>query len=139
RDDTSTDPAEAHDLGAANPRRADALERSLQDIEAKITAGAVPQRPQDVDTDVEERLRALGYVGGTVSPRTLEARPRGDPKDKIALYNLLKQAGTDSVSARIDEASAKVRHVLASDPEGVEEHLTLGNLATKASSRDAAV
>src|SRR5205814_68090 len=75
--DTSTDPAEAHDLAAENPRRADALERALQDIEARTAAGAVSQRPQEVDADVEERLRALGYVGGTVSPRTLDARPRG--------------------------------------------------------------
>jgi len=74
-----------------------------------------------------------------VSPRTLEARPRGDPKDKIALYNLLKQAGTDSVSARIDEAIAKVRRVLASDPDVVEAHLMLGNLYTKAKRSDVAV
>src|SRR5207253_8476075 len=136
--DTSTDPAEAHDLAAENPRRADALERALQDIEARTTAGAVAQRPQEVDADVEERLRALGYVGGTVSPRTLEARQRGDPKDKIALYNLLKQAGTDSVSARIDEAIAKVRRVLATDPDVVEAHLMLGNLYTKAKRTDVA-
>src|SRR5262245_43013180 len=129
--DTQADPGETHDISAENPRLADALDRALQQMTAKTTA-AQPQAPQEVDPDVEERLRALGYVGGSVSPRTLETRPRGDPKDKIALYNLLKLAGTDSVAGRIDEAIAKVQRVLAADAEVVEAYLILGNLHTKA-------
>src|SRR5439155_9201818 len=103
------------------------------------TAGAAAQTPREVDRDVEERLRALGYVGGSVSPKALEARARGDPKDKIALYNLLKQAGTDSVSSRLDEAVAKVQRVLAVDPDVVEAYIMLGNLHTKAKRGDAAI
>jgi arylsulfatase A-like enzyme/lipopolysaccharide biosynthesis regulator YciM len=137
--DTQTDPGETHDLSSENPRLADALERALQDLTGRTAAGAAPQSPQDVDSDVEERLRALGYVGGSVSPRTLEARQRGDPKDKIVLYNLLKQAGTDSVSGRIDDAIAKVGRVLAEDPTVVEAYIILGNLHAKAKRPDAAI
>ena len=137
--DTQVDPEETHDLSAENPRLADALERALQDLTSRTTAGATAQRPQEVDPDVEERLRALGYVGGSVSPRALEARPRGDPKDKIVLYNLLKQAGTDSVTGRIDDAIAKVDSVLAVDPTVVEAYIILGNLHTKAKRGDAAI
>jgi len=136
--DTQADPGETHDLSADNPRLADALDRALQQLTAKTTA-AKPQAPQEVDPDVEERLRALGYVGGSVSPRTLEARQRGDPKDKIALYNLLKLAGSESVAGRIDEAIAKVQRVLAADAEVVEAYIILGNLHTKAKRSDLAI
>jgi len=136
--DTQADPGETHDISRENPRLADALDRALQQMDAK-TAAAKPQAPQHVDPDVEERLRALGYVGGSVSPRALETRPRGDPKDKIALYNLLKQAGTDSVAGRIDEAIAKLQRVLAADPDVVEAYIILGNLHTKATRSDAAI
>jgi arylsulfatase A-like enzyme/Tfp pilus assembly protein PilF len=136
--DTQADPGEQHDLSAENPRLADALDRALQQMTAK-TAAAKPQAPQSVDPDVEERLRALGYVGASVSARVLETRPRGDPKDKIALYNLLKLAGSDSVAGRIDEAIAKVQRVLAADAEVVEAYIILGNLHTKAKRNDAAI
>jgi len=136
--DTQADPGDTHDLAAANPRLADALERALQQMVAKTSAGK-PQAPQEVDPDVEERLRALGYVGGSVSPRALETRPRGDPKDKISLYNLLKLAGTDSVEGRIEEAIAKVQRVLAEDPDVVEAYIILGNLHTKARRTDDAI
>ena len=136
--DTQVDPGETHDLSAENPRLADALERALRDMNAR-TSGAKPQPPQEVDPDVEERLRALGYVGASVSPRALEAGQRGDPKDKIALYNLLKQAGTDSVSGRLDEAIAKVQQVLQQDRDVVEAYIILGNLHTKARRSDQAI
>jgi choline-sulfatase len=137
--DTQQDPGETHNLAEANPRLADALQRALDDTRVQIGATAKTPAPQEVDPDVEERLRALGYVGGSVSPRNLEDRPRGDPKDKIGLYNLLKQAGSDSVAGRIDEAIAKVERVLGEDAEVVEAYIMLGNLHTKAARHDMAI
>src|SRR5206468_7314713 len=110
--DTQIDPGELHDIAADNPGRADALERALQTFLAQISAHRTPVAPRPVDPDVEERLRSLGYVGSSISRRALEERPRGDPKDKIELYNLLKQAGLDSVEGRIDEGIRKVRRAL---------------------------
>lgn len=130
--DTQTDPGQTHNLAASNPTRADALERALHDLVARTSANRTAPAPRPVEPDVEERLRALGYVGGSISPRTQEDRPRGDPKDKIGLYNLLKLAGDDSVEGRIDQAVGKVREALAADPEIVEGYTMLGNLHTKA-------
>jgi hypothetical protein len=79
--DLQTDPGERNNLADANPQRVAAL----GEITARSAAASKPQAPQPVDPDVEERLRALGYVGASVSPRTLEERQRGDPKDKIQL------------------------------------------------------
>lgn len=130
--DTQADPGETRDLAASNPRMADALERALRDMAARTAVAATPQAPRAIDPAAEERLRALGYVATTISRATLVERPRGDPKDRIGLYNLLKLAGSDSVAGKLDEAIAKVRTVLAADPEVMEAHTILGNIHTKA-------
>jgi tetratricopeptide (TPR) repeat protein len=137
--DLQNDPGERTNLAASNPQRAAALEGALREFTKATSGSSPPQAPQQVDPDVEERLRALGYVGSSVSPRTLDDRPRGDPKDKIALYNLLKLAGSDSVAGRLDDAVAKVQKVLHEDAEVVEAHVILGNLHTKRGRHDAAI
>jgi arylsulfatase A-like enzyme/tetratricopeptide (TPR) repeat protein len=129
--DTEGDPGETKNLAVENPRLADAMDRVLRDMSSRMTGTSQVRGPQAVDPDVEERLRALGYVGSSVSPRNLEERPRGDPKDKIALYNLLKLAGSDSVAGRLDDAIGKVQQVLAEDAEVVEAYVMLGNLHMK--------
>ena len=130
--DTQADPGETQDLSASHPRIADALERALRDMVARTAASATPQKPRPIEPEAEERLRALGYVATTVSRTVLADRPRGDPKDKIGLYNLLKLAGQDSVDGRIDEGIAKVRRVLVADPDVIEAHTMLGNMHVKA-------
>ena len=130
--DTKADPGELHDVAASNPRVADALERALADMTAKLAVAATPQKPRPVEPEVEERLRSLGYVAATVSRATLADRRRGDPKDKIGLYNLLKRAAQDSVNGQFDDGIAKVREVLAADPEVIEAHTMLGNMNVKA-------
>jgi arylsulfatase A-like enzyme/Tfp pilus assembly protein PilF len=130
--DLAADPREASDLSKADAPRLSTLDRALTELLARTTGAAAAKGPQPVDAETEERLAALGYVGGSVSARNLEERPRGDPKDKIRLYNLLKQSGTSSVEGRSDEAIAMVRQALAEDPEIVEAYMLLGNFQKKA-------
>jgi choline-sulfatase len=137
--DLGHDPGEAHDRAQDDPVRLLALSRALEDIESRTRSDAAASGPRPVDPETEERLAALGYVGGSVSRRTLEERPRGDPKDKIGLYNLLKQAGSASVEGHLDEAIAKVRQALADDPEIVEAYMLLGNFLKKAKRPDEAI
>jgi arylsulfatase A-like enzyme/tetratricopeptide (TPR) repeat protein len=130
--DTQTDPGETHNLADVNPNGADIQAQALQAFVARTSATHAPAAPRPVDPDVEQRLRALGYVGATISPSVLDQRRRGDPKDKIALYNLMKQAGLDSVEGSVDDGIRKVRQALAADPEIVEAYLMLGNMNAKA-------
>jgi choline-sulfatase len=130
--DTQTDAGETRNLADSSAASADIQARALQELVARTSAAHAPPAPRPVDPDVEQRLRALGYVGATISPRTLDERRRGDPKDKIGLYNLMKQAGLDSVEGRLDDGIAKVRQALAADPEIVEAYLMLGNMNAKA-------
>ena len=99
---------------------------------AKLAVAATPQQPRPIEPEVEERLRSLGYVAATVSRATLADRRRGDPKDKIGLYNLLKRAAQDSVAGQLDAGIAKVREVLAADPDVIEAYTMLGNMNVKA-------
>ena len=89
------------------------------------------QGPRPIDAETEERLAALGYVSGSVNLKKIDEAGRGDPKDKIELYNLMKQAGSLSVEGKVDEAIATVKQALAKDPEIVEGHMLLGNFYKK--------
>lgn len=130
--DIEADPGETRDLSPENPRMADALERALADLAARTATKAAPQSPRAIDAETEQRLRALGYVATSVSRAALADKNRADPKDTIRLYNLLKRAAEDSVAGRLDEGIAKVREVLAADPDVIEAYTMLGNMHTKA-------
>ena len=129
--DVTADPGETKNLATTDSARADTMERALRALVAQTSRDTTPKAPQPVDAATEQRLRALGYVGGG-SAKNLEERPRKDPKDTIALYNLLQLAGSDSEAGRYDDAVAKVREALAADPEIIEAYSRLGNIQTKA-------
>ncbi len=129
--DLTTDPKELTNLAGSESARADTLERALRALVAKNSAAGAVKGPQPVDAAAEQRLRALGYVGGS-SAKNLDERPRRDPKDTIELYNLLLQAGGDSEAGRYDEAAAKVQQALAVDPDIIEAYSRLGNIYEKA-------
>lgn len=133
------DPGEADDLASRRPARLASMEATLREMVGSVESASAPKGPQPLDAEVEERLQALGYVGGSLSSSVLEERPRGDPKDKIELYNLLKMAGTASLEGRLDDAIARVRQALAQDPEIVEAYTLLGNFHGKAKRREDAV
>jgi tetratricopeptide (TPR) repeat protein len=137
--DLRRDPGETDDLAARDPERVAAMQAALKSLEARVGNAVAPQATAPLDPEVEERLAALGYTAGGPSSSALEDRPRGDPKDKIDLYNLLKDAGGDSAEGRLDEAIAKVREALAQDPGIVEGHTLLGNIQLKAKRYDDAV
>jgi arylsulfatase A-like enzyme/Flp pilus assembly protein TadD len=137
--DLQRDPAETTDLSAREPARLATLDRALDDLVGGMGPAGTAQGPRAMDPETEERLEALGYVGGGVSKRHLEDRPRGDPKDKIRLYNLIKDASGDSAQGRYDQAIAKVRDALAADREILEAHMLLGNFLRKSGRRQEAV
>jgi choline-sulfatase len=130
--DLSADPGELRDLSHENAARLPSLESALTDLLARTASTSAAKGPQTVDAETEERLAALGYVGGAVSRKHLEERPRGDPKDKIGLYNLLKKAGGEATDGRLDDAIAMVKEALAGDPEIAEAYMLLGNFLKKA-------
>ena len=129
--DLATDPREERDRSTDNASRLDVLGRALDEFESRTARAGAPEGPRPVDPETEERLAALGYVAGSVSSRRLDGPARGDPKDKIELYNLMKEASTFSFEGKVDEAIATVKQALARDPEIVEGYMLLGNFYKK--------
>jgi arylsulfatase A-like enzyme/Flp pilus assembly protein TadD len=84
--DLSADPSESRDLSAVRPRDASNLQSSVASMRASAVAPAGPSR----DSDVAERLRALGYVG--TSPSSTASGAQQDPKDGLPLYRLFEEA-----------------------------------------------
>ena len=130
--DLSTDPREERDRSADSGSRLDVFGRALDEFESKTARAGAPEGPRTIDSEAEERLAALGYVAGSVSLKKLDGPARGDPKDKIELYNLMKEAASLSGEGRVDDAIAAVRQALARDPDIVEGYMLLGNFYKKA-------
>ena len=111
--DVAVDPAERANLARGDKSAtASALAAWLD-----RTAGNRPAaQPAQVDADVRERLRALGYAAS--SPRPLApgaAAP--DPKDKIATYEALRGAQRLSATGRDNDVIATLRPMLAREPD----------------------
>jgi tetratricopeptide (TPR) repeat protein len=130
--DLATDRGEEHDRSTESRSRLEVFSRALDEFESRTARAGAQQGPRPIDAETEERLAALGYVAGSVNARTIDEPARGDPKDKIALYNLIKQATTLSFEGHVEEAIATVKHALAEDPAIVEGYMLLGNFYKKA-------
>jgi tetratricopeptide (TPR) repeat protein len=129
--DLSNDPREEHDRAPDDVARLDGFVRALGAFEAQTKREGADQGPRPIDSETEERLAALGYVSGHVNPKKLDQPAGGDPKDKIALYNLLKQAASLSIEGKLDDAAAAVDAALAEDSQIVEAHMLRGNIYKK--------
>jgi arylsulfatase A-like enzyme/tetratricopeptide (TPR) repeat protein len=106
--DLAADPGETRDAGAGDGAEAEALRSAL----ARALETEPPDASTRADPEVRERLRALGYLGGTQP-----ARPTGrDPKDGIALVERLER-GLAEARARPDLAVRELTAVLAEEPD----------------------
>ncbi len=130
--DVVADPREERDLSLEQPGVTGELEKRLSDLRAKIdrdapAAGAAP----DIDPETLAQLQALGYaVGqGGVSLEDETDRPRADPKDKIRIHRTIM--GAQSLMRDDEETAEKtLLAVLQTDPDILDAHQMLGQLAT---------
>jgi arylsulfatase A-like enzyme/Flp pilus assembly protein TadD len=105
--DLGTDPGEARDVSSAHAGEASALRAQLR----RALEARAPDAAQDPGEEARERLRALGYVGGTAP-----ARPTGrDPKDGIALVLRLER-GLAEARAHPEVAIEELSAFLAEEP-----------------------
>jgi arylsulfatase A-like enzyme/tetratricopeptide (TPR) repeat protein len=136
--DLRTDTAEQHDLARENGDQVDRFKRALDALIARGSAAkGAPSASISIDTKTRERLAALGYVSGAVPAD--RSRSHVDPKDKIHLVNLIKEAGADLKADRLDEAFAKIRSVLSTDGDILAAYNVLGNLHLKKGDRTQAL
>jgi Flp pilus assembly protein TadD len=111
--DLSTDPGELRNL-ASQSDRVEPLRRSLQQL-APAPSGSAPVAP--LDAEARGRLRSLGYVGGTASPRGRIPTVADDPKRLVRLNEQFNSALTAFDDGRPTEALSMLSAVLEARPD----------------------
>jgi len=117
-----TDPDELRNIIATDPTRTDVLRNTLRTFDM-----APPGQPGEETGAVLERLRALGYVGGSPAPQRDTYTEADDPKRLIELDRMLHNAGEFHAQGRRDEAIALFRAVIERRPDTADayRHLAL--------------
>jgi arylsulfatase A-like enzyme/Tfp pilus assembly protein PilF len=111
--DLDQDPGERRNIAGDRGTTGAAMRAELD----RLLRGSAIQTPGEVGTDVQERLRALGYVGmqPTISPTPgLDTLP--DPKDKVQMLERYRAAIAQVQAGRFDEALAGFRAIVAENP-----------------------
>ncbi len=130
--DVRSDRQQQRNLAPDRPGAVRQLEGELAQVSERYGVEGIDERgPASLDPETQERLAALGYIGGPTKVKVDSSKPLADPKDKIGLFNLIKAAGGDSSEGKVDEALAKIDRVLAEDPDILEAYDVRGNLYRK--------
>jgi arylsulfatase A-like enzyme/tetratricopeptide (TPR) repeat protein len=122
--DRIKDPNEQNNIINEKPSIAKVLKGDLQEIIAQNSRKDL-NGPQQMDPETEERLRSLGYVGGTVKS-TAESR-KVDPKDRIQMMKAIQEASLASTNGPEYETALRlILPVLKQDPNIVDAHFIAG-------------
>ena len=113
----AADPGELANLVTADQARTQVLLGTLRTFDI-----APPGRPGEETGAVVERLRALGYVGGSPAPLRDRYTEADDPKQLIDLDKLLHTAGDLYSRGRRAEAIDTFRAVIARRPDTADAY-----------------
>ncbi len=119
--DVVSDPAEAHDLAAAEtPDRALARAVAEYPLPEPGPAASAP-----LDDEARRRLASLGYIASAGTPTAV---PPGAPRaaDMTRLFPELDAASRDFVAERYAEAAPRLERILAADPGNLMTAVRLG-------------
>jgi arylsulfatase A-like enzyme/Flp pilus assembly protein TadD len=122
--DLQTDPREEHNLYAAQPQRARALQEALERLRGP---GAGAMSVATLDRDAIEKLAALGYVGAGAEAPAAVAPASGEPREMIAVFNRLRRANSAVRERRFGEALPLLEEVLRRDPRNAFARLVMGS------------
>jgi arylsulfatase A-like enzyme/Tfp pilus assembly protein PilF len=125
--DLTKDPGEVHNLFTDKSAVAEEMRAKLNGMIRDYSAGKEMAEKTGLDPALMERLKALGYAGFSgggdagVSDRNLP-----DPKDRIAAYELISDAVSDSQHGQYQESIAKLMSALKTEPNSVPIHYLQG-------------
>lgn len=112
------DPREQRNIAPRATQRVDVMLNTLRTFSV-----APPAPPGEETAVVMERLQALGYIGGTGRPPTRDRhREADDPKQLIALDQLLHEAGDLFARGRLPEAAQRFADVIARRPDTADAY-----------------
>ncbi len=123
--DLEKDPRELQNLFDERRSLAARMAEELARVSAE-TAGASSGRSA-VDPETRERLAALGYIGSFTNTERKPGDTLPDPKDKIDIFNLMTSAHESKEEDETDAAIARLKTVVAQDPNILDAWVMLGN------------
>jgi arylsulfatase A-like enzyme/Flp pilus assembly protein TadD len=130
--DLAKDPGEVHNLFSEKKAVAEEMRAKLVGMIRDYSAGKEMAEKAGLDPALMERLKALGYAGfsGGGGPAsndpTISSRNLPDPKDRIAVYELISDAIADGQHGRYQESIEKLRSVIKTEPNSVPAHYLQG-------------
>lgn len=125
--DYRRDPGESTNVIERYPEVAERMDRILAAISQKASAGA-RQRPAAIEPAAEQRLRALGYVGGRQAVEPSDPGSRlADPKDKVEAYRRFMKSQQLLDEGQAEKGVELLGRLLAEEPEMEAAHRALRN------------
>jgi arylsulfatase A-like enzyme/Flp pilus assembly protein TadD len=133
--DLSKDPKEEENLIATGGEALESLKASLARFRAKDPG----PHPQSENAETRERLRSLGYVGGTDLPQKARYGPEDDPKRLMALDHDLEEVTALERRGDVKGALARCQAVLERRPGMPLVLLQLASLEQELGNLNAAI
>jgi arylsulfatase A-like enzyme/Flp pilus assembly protein TadD len=126
--DVAKDPGEVRNLFADKKAVAEEMRAQLTSLIRDNSAGKEMAVKTGLDPALMERLKALGYAGfsGGGSDPTVSDRSLPDPKDRIATFELISDAISDSQHGRYPDSIEKLKAALKTEPQSVPAHYLQG-------------
>ncbi len=115
--DLRDDPGETKNLFQEQSAVGLRLRRALAEFEGRYETSA--EHAADIDTELQERLRSLGYIGSPTASGGVQASREGliDPKDRVTTYEKVQQGVELSRERRWDDAIAVLEQAAREAPE----------------------
>ena len=126
--DLARDPYEKRNMAAEEPQRVERMLAALHAAVRRMAPGGDSARASTLSPEQEERLRSLGYAGGTGGAGRLEEPGLPDPRSRVRLYERVRHA-MGAFGAAVPRALADMEAVVAADPQNPFAHFALGHLA----------
>ena len=125
--DLVKDPGEVHNLFTDKSAVAEEMRAKLVGLIRDYSAGKELAEKTGLDPALMERLKSLGYAGfsGGTDP-TISSRDLPDPKDRIAAYELISDAISESQHGHFQESIEKLKSVIKTEPNSVPAHYMQG-------------
>jgi arylsulfatase A-like enzyme/Flp pilus assembly protein TadD len=129
-----SDPREERNAAVPKRERTEVLLNTLRGFDV-----APPSLPGEETSAVRDRLRALGYVGGSPAPPRDRYRDEDDPKRLIEIDALLHRAGDLYQRGQPSESAALFQQVIAKRPDTADAYRYLAFVYWQAGRPDDAI
>jgi arylsulfatase A-like enzyme/tetratricopeptide (TPR) repeat protein len=139
--DIHRDPGEGTDLSLRQADLARTMKSELDRLMEETSRDAPKPQAANLDKETMERLSALGYIGAPVGRRSRSgdrSKPLADPKDKLAIFEAVTQAGAMIMTEQYDAAAGLLETALIDDPTITQGLLLLATCDVHRGRRDEA-